>query len=523
MTTYLAKLIMYHEIHRMSREGFTISRISQTVCLDWRTVKQYLSMSEADYDRFLERHSKRTKALQPYEEFVRGKLQQYPDTPSAQMHDWLKETYGDTLGVSARTVFNFVAWVRQKYNLPKIKEIRVYEMVDELPYGKQAQVDFGFYNMRDGQGKRIKVCFFTMVLSRSRYKYLHFSERHFTAKTAIEAHELAFAFFEGIPAEVVYDQDRLFISDENSGNIILTDEFKAYVRESSFTLHFCRKADPQSKGKIENVVKYVKQNFLYNRPFEDIETLNAAALAWLARTANAMPHGLTGKPPLTEWNIEKASLTPYVAKVLPPRPQPYTLRKDNTLSWKSNFYTVPAGTYKGRGSKVLVWEESGSIIISSDDGKEICRHRIATGKGMKIKNSDHARDKAAAITELIEQVCSLLDNQQQGRLFLQAMRDDKPRYVRDQLLLVRQCIEQNPGQTINLALDYCYSNKIYAASDFKAVVQRYSSDLKTAHQPSGTGAINPLNPAHAGEKITVFNQPATSSITDYEALLQNQS
>ncbi len=43
--------------------------------------------------------------------------------------------------------------------------------------------------------------------------------------------------------------------------------------------------DPESKGKIENVVKYVKQNFLYNRCFCDIATLNEEVLQWLNRTA----------------------------------------------------------------------------------------------------------------------------------------------------------------------------------------------------------------------------------------------
>lgn len=148
-------------------------------------------------------------------------------------------------------------------------------MVEETPYGMQAQVDFGEYNLRDSHGKRIKVFFFTIVLSRSRYKYVWFSVERFMAETAILAHESAFIFIGGIPDVIVYDQDRVFIVDENKGDIILTDRFKAYTRERKFKLHFCRKSDPESKGKVENVIKYVKQSFLYNRPFEDIEVLNA--------------------------------------------------------------------------------------------------------------------------------------------------------------------------------------------------------------------------------------------------------
>jgi len=74
--------------------------------------------------------------------------------------------------VSPKTVFNFVIWICKHYHIAKTSIAREYEMAEELPYGKQAQADFGEYNMRDGQGERIKVFFFTMVLSRSRFKYV---------------------------------------------------------------------------------------------------------------------------------------------------------------------------------------------------------------------------------------------------------------------------------------------------------------------------------------------------------------
>ena len=57
------------------------------------------------------------------------------------------------------------------------------------------------------------------------------------------------------------------LSDENLGDILLTKEFSSYVNEKNFKTVFCRKSDPESKGKIENVVKYIKYNFLRGRTF----------------------------------------------------------------------------------------------------------------------------------------------------------------------------------------------------------------------------------------------------------------
>lgn len=82
-----------------------------------------------------------------------------------------------------------------------------------------------------------------------------------------------------MPQEVVYDQDRLFLVNENLGELMLTERFRSYVSQRCFKTYFCRAADPQSKGKVENMVKYVKRNFLASRSFKDLETLNLKLMA----------------------------------------------------------------------------------------------------------------------------------------------------------------------------------------------------------------------------------------------------
>ena len=90
MNAYLTKLMVYHEIHRMKREGYSLSKISKIVFLNRRTVRHYLSMTEAGFDQFMERQAERKKDLLSYETFIKTKLEKYPDTSSAQMHDWLR-------------------------------------------------------------------------------------------------------------------------------------------------------------------------------------------------------------------------------------------------------------------------------------------------------------------------------------------------------------------------------------------------------------------------------------------------
>lgn len=518
MNAYLTKLMMYHEIHRMSREGLSVSQISRALVLNWRTVKNNLSMSERDFDQFMKQLPGCSKNLLPFEVFIKDRLVQYPDTSAAQMHDWLKEHFPGFPSISPKTVFNFVVWVRQHYHIPKTSVFREYEVVEELPYGKQAQVDFGQYNLRDNTGKRVKVFFFTIVLSRSRFKYIWFVDQNFTTELAIEAHEKAFVFFGGIPDEIVYDQDKVFLVSENKGDLILTERFRAYTRERPFQLHFCRRSDPESKGKVENVVKYTKQNFLYNRTYWDVETLNSEALGWLGRTANMMVHGSTKKEPYAEWNIERPFLTPCMEYTPPPvKPPTCTVRKDNTVYWKSNLYSVPLGTFKGRGSKVAMILAEGYIILSDLQSQEICRHLVAEGTGKKVKNNDHKRDKSTGINKLIDQLSQLLDNPLQGKDFLNAIRQAKPRYIRDQVLLFKQTIENTEKAIVQKALDYCCANKVVSAIDFKAVAEQFTRDAYSLQPPCSQSAyMNPLNKLPA----VALTEPATSSIEDYESILK---
>ena len=510
---------MYHEIHRLHREGHSVSYIAKYIVADWRTVKKYLSMDEREYEVYMEAQGKRKKELSDYEHFVKEKLNAYPDTSAAQMHDWLKECYPDFPEINPKTVYNFVMSVRQEYNILKISPTREYFIVEELPEGKQAQVDFGEYNMRTSNGKRKKVQFFTMVLSRSRYKYVYFVDVPFTSQLAIQAHEKAFKFFQGIPQEIVYDQDKVFMNNENHGDLILVEKFQSYVTQQRFCIYFCRKADPETKGKVENVVKYVKQNFLYNRTYFDIETLNDEAIAWLGRTANQMPHGTTKRSPLSLWLAEKEKLAPYVPVTFLDDPEYvlYTVRPDNSISYKSNLYSVPQGTFQKPYTNVIIKEEGGYVIICSPDGNEICKHKKPTTVGGKVINTNHKRDKSKRINQFINEVAGLFDNPKDATKYLQKIKEHKPRYIRDQVVMIKDFITKHTKAVINETLLYCMENSIYSASDFISVANRINQN-KTPIVSNPDIEIKTLPDTLS--KLADM-EPYSSNISDYQNLMLN--
>lgn len=402
---------------------------------------------------------------------VKERLIKHPDTSAAQIHDWLKEAYPDFPIVTPKTVFSFVQAVRVQHNILKASSTREYFFVPELEYGLQGQADFGFYSMPTTQhGKNLKVQFFTFVLSRSWYKFIFFTVTSFTTETSIKAHERTFQALGGRPIEVVYDQDRVFMTAENQGDLLLTASFRASVNESKFITHFCRKADLESKSKVEKVVKYVKQNFLYNRTFKDLETLNYEVTAWLARTANALKHGTTRKIPAEEFEIEKVFLTPWYPVLAEPQAYPqYAVHKDYKISYKSNIYSLPLGTYKDKTTRILLKVTADQLILMALSQREICRHLISPLKGQKILATDHMRDKSAAVRKLLLEFSVMMDNQLQALNWVNQIKNCKPRYVRDKVLLLKATVKDLDRHIASQALNYVCQDQILSASDFKAI------------------------------------------------------
>ncbi len=506
---------MYHQIQKMLVEGLSFTEMASNLGLDRRTVKKYARMDQQEYEAFLLGKDNRRKLLAPYETFVRSKLEDLPSASSAQIHDWLKEHHPDFAPTSPRTVYNFVMWVRQKYQIVVEEKERDYFRVEELPYGAQAQADFGQYTLRSAAGRK-KVYFFSMVLSASRYKYVYFSDRPFTTRTAIQAHEAAFEFFDGLPKEVVYDQDRLFLVDENLGNLLLTKDFKEYVMDRGYQLYFCRKNDPESKGKIENVIGYIKKNFLYGRLYHDLDILQRQAQAWLGRTGNAMVHGTTGKVPMEEWRLERAHLRSWTPMELFSDYSTGTVLKDNVFNYQGNTYSLPQGTYSARGCSVLLrQDESGLLAVYDQDEQLICKHQIPHGRGNTIINSDHKRDKSHSIQELMGQIADMFEDRQQAILFLETLRDQKPRYVRDQLLSLRDSASGHDQSFLTAVLKECADRELFDATAFREVLRQSRDRTEALEQEAEIKLLDPANLKKAEMR------PARSDIATYEQLFKS--
>ena len=74
------------------------------------------------------------------------------------------------------------------------------------------------------------------------------------------------------------------------------------------------------------------------------------------RSSSAGGESSTRLIPAEEYKEERKHLLPYTLNWDEPEvdAKEYNVRKDNTLLYHSNYYSLPLGTYTGPGSKVLV-------------------------------------------------------------------------------------------------------------------------------------------------------------------------
>lgn len=461
---------MYVEIRALLKQKYSISAIAKKLNISRTTIYRYIKKSPEEMAEWQASTRVRRKKLDEHKDLILKWLREFPDLTAAQVHDWLQEKLSES-HVGESTVRSYVHSLRDDFDIPKEKTTREYQAVPELPMGEQTQVDFGYSTVRDKRGKPVKVSFIAFVLSHSRYKYVEFLNRPFTAVDVVEAHKHAFKVFEGVTKEIVYDQDRLMVVSENNGDLLLTEEFRGFVNEMKFNVHLCRKADPESKGKIENVVGFVKKNFINNRVYTHIDSWNEQCIKWLKRTGNGRIHNGTKKRPAEVFLLEKQHLRQVNQLIKNSTPSiSRSVRKDNVIMYLSNRYSVPLGTFSKYPEVHIQMDKDQLLIYVQDTGEVLATHSICKDKGKLIQNRSHLRDTTKGIDELIDNVSGFFTDQQQARFYCEALHQKYPRYIRDQLLLMKKCIERGSFQILDDSLTLCIERQLFSANDFKDVV-----------------------------------------------------
>lgn len=488
----MERLMIYNEIHRLRGEGFSNSAIARKLKVSRNRVIEYGRMSPEEFYSFAMSLQNRSKKLDPFREEILRWLKEHPDLSGAQVLDWLGEKL-EVSSVTEGTVRNYVNEIREVYHIPKISSERNYSTVPDLPMGQQLQVDFGQIRVPTTNGAFKRLYFIGFVLAHSRYKYVEWLDRPFRASDLIRMHENAFRFYGGMSIEIVYDQDRLLAVSENAGELIMTVEFTKYQQTRKFKVYLCRKSDPESKGKIEQVVKYVKNNFAKNRTFDNLLDWQESCLSWLKRTGNYKVHHNTKKRPVEVFALEKPHLQPvsgtYIFEDIFDSSITRTINKDNVIRFDGNRYSVPRGTYR-KGAPNIAYVETDYeylYIRLQQTGQPLAKHKIAQGSGAVISDPSHREREQSKRDLLIQQIKEMLTDKKAANWLIEILFNQYPRHMIDQLKVVQSVILKYPA-FIDEALNEMRRLRLTSANDLRDIA--ISLEIQTRKKRKETGILN---------------------------------
>lgn len=264
--------------------------------------------------------------LDPYKPIIEARLTTYPALSAARLFEEVRAA-GYPGGLAQLQVF-----VRQVRPRPAPEPVVRFE----TPPGLQAQVDFATVRLPWGRRYALLV-----VLGYSRLLWVQFYPRQ-TMRTVIDGLEAAFAYFGGVPQEILFDQMRAVILEDarpGGGKLLENPEFLRFAAHWDFRIRACRAYRAKTKGKVERPIGYLRGNFLYGREFLGDADLNAQALTWLDATANVRVHGTTEETPRLRFERdERAALLP-----LAPRPYHALVLAPERRTRSSPIDPMPAG------------------------------------------------------------------------------------------------------------------------------------------------------------------------------------
>jgi transposase len=286
-------------------EGLSRTAIAQRLGVSRGVI--YYWMATGQLDRDLDTPAPRAAAQRPtkldaYHGIIGERLATWPELSAVRLFEEVRAA-GYAGGITQ--LRDYVARVRPR---PEPEPVIRFE----TPPGHQAQVDFATFTFPWGKRHALLV-----VLGYSRLLWLQFYPRQ-TLETVISGLEAAFAYFGGVPRELLFDQMKAVILDDQraeGGKLLENPEFLRFARHWGFRIRACRPYRAQTKGKVERPVRYVRGNFIYGRDFLGDADLDAQRLHWLDVTANARVHRTIEAVPRARFEAEeRACLLPLASR-----------------------------------------------------------------------------------------------------------------------------------------------------------------------------------------------------------------
>jgi len=185
--------------------------------------------------------------------------------------------------------------------------------------------------------------FFAARLKYSRFMCVSF-HTDMREETLLRCLIACFTTIGGVPWVVVTDNMKTAVLGRNAQHEpVWNPAYQKLAVECKFHPEACAPASGNQKGAVENLVKFVKVNFIAGRTFHDDADLAEQCTEWLSHVNTERPSDATGQEPVVRLVEEQATFS-----ALPATAHDYgffdcvVVSREGLVAIETNRYSVPA-------------------------------------------------------------------------------------------------------------------------------------------------------------------------------------
>jgi transposase len=260
--------------------------------------------------------------------------------------------------------------------------------------GEEIQLDTGWVGMLEPEGsgprRRFRAWIFTAVRSRHRFVWPTLRE---CTETAIEACEMAWAFYGGVFQALIVDNTKAIVDGADPLGARLNAAFLEYAQARGFVVDTTRVRKPKDKARVERAVRTVRDDCFAGETLYTLEQAREHAHRWCLEEYGLRRHSTTHRRPQEHFLAEEAP-------ALRPAPQePYDVpqwrevkvARDQYAQVLKALYSLPTRfvgkTLTARSDRSTVRFYEGAVLVKTHP-------RVPAGR-RSTDRSDFPPDKAA--------------------------------------------------------------------------------------------------------------------------------
>jgi transposase len=298
------------ELHVLHKHGWSISALAREFGLNWRTVKRELA---SPGPRQYPPRVQPTALTEAQARHVERRLAVCPGIRGTDLLLELREQY--------RYRGSYPAFARH-LRLLRPAQVRDPEIRFETGPGWQTQADWALIGAWRLGSELVELNAMVAILGCSRAPAIRFATDR-TRPTTLERLAWCLDDLGGVTREVLTDRDPAFCMGATSdGKAILAPEWVDFSARLGVVPKACRPYRAQTKGKVERMVRELKESLL---PWLSGQVLplaptladyDALARRWIEEVVLARRHRTTARIVGEAWAEERPLLTPIPARLL---------------------------------------------------------------------------------------------------------------------------------------------------------------------------------------------------------------